>query len=92
MVVDAVAPISFVAAGGIADGWARRGAVSRSGWISSGNALCRKQPISPAPQYQASNVGNDGRDALLSEIPDVALGKVWPGNEFFGMRRGRAPT
>ena len=35
---------------------------------------------SPLPEsFKASIVESDGHDTVLSEIPDIALGLVWPG-------------
>src|SRR5262249_7505042 len=35
--------------------------------------------IVAASQFQAGYCGEDGHDTLLSEIPDIAAGLVWPG-------------
>lgn len=80
MVVDAVAPIPVLAAGGIADG---RGLVAAlalgADGVLLGTRFLATKESSLHPNFKQAIVDADGHDTLLSEIPDVAAGKVWPG-------------
>jgi NAD(P)H-dependent flavin oxidoreductase YrpB (nitropropane dioxygenase family) len=80
MVVDAVAPIPVLAAGGIADG---RGLVAALALGAQG-ALLGTRFLATAesplhPNFKQAIVDSDGHDTQLSEIPDIAAGQVWPG-------------
>lgn len=106
MVVDAVAPIPVLAAGGIADGrgLAAALALGADGVLLGTRFLAsRESPLHP--NFKQAIVDSDGHDTLLSEIPDLASGVVWPGamsrsrrNRFierwagreWALRRGRA--
>jgi NAD(P)H-dependent flavin oxidoreductase YrpB (nitropropane dioxygenase family) len=106
MVVDAVAPRPVLAAGGIADG---RGLVAALALGADGVLLgtrflaTRESPLHA--NFKQAILDSDGHDTLLSEIPDIAAGIVWPGamsrsrrNRFierwagreWALRRGRA--
>ena len=80
MVVDAVAPIPVLAAGGYADG---RGLVAALALGADGMLLGTRflatveSPLHP--NFKQAIVDSDGHDTLLSEIPDIAAGLVWPG-------------
>jgi NAD(P)H-dependent flavin oxidoreductase YrpB (nitropropane dioxygenase family) len=80
MVVDAVSPIPVLAAGGFADG---RGLVAALGLGAQGILLgtrflaTEESPLHP--NFKQAIVDSDGHDTLLSEIPDIAAGLVWPG-------------
>src|SRR5580704_12896339 len=80
MVVDAVAPIPVLAAGGFAD---RRGLVAALSLGADGILLGTRflatveSPLHP--NFKQAIVASDGHDTQLSEIPDVAAGQVWPG-------------
>ncbi|MBI3992961.1 MAG: nitronate monooxygenase [Candidatus Lambdaproteobacteria bacterium] len=80
MVIDAVAPLPVLAAGGIADG---RGLAAALALGAQGVLLgTRFLATSEAPipeRFKAAIVQSDGHDTVLSEIPDVASGLVWPG-------------
>lgn len=80
MIDDAVAPIPVLAAGGIADG---RGLVAAlalgADGVLLGTRFLASQESSLHPNFKQAIVDADGHDTLLSEIPDVAAGKVWPG-------------
>jgi len=80
MVVDAVAPVPVLAAGGIADG---RGLVAALALGADGVLLgTRFLASAESPlhaNFKQAIIDSDGHDTLLSEIPDVAAGKVWPG-------------
>ena len=80
MVVDAVAPIPVLAAGGYADG---RGLVAALALGADGILLGTRflatveSPLHP--NFKQAIVDSDGHDTQLSEIPDIAAGLVWPG-------------
>jgi len=80
MVVDAVAPIPVLAAGGFADG---RGLVAALALGADGILLGTRflaTVESPLHQnFKQAIVESDGHDTQLSEIPDIASGLVWPG-------------
>jgi NAD(P)H-dependent flavin oxidoreductase YrpB (nitropropane dioxygenase family) len=80
MIVDAVAPIPVLAAGGFADG---RGLVAALALGADGILLGTRflatveSPLHP--NFKQAIVDSDGHDTQLSEIPDIAAGLVWPG-------------
>ena len=80
MIVDAVAPIPILAAGGFADG---RGLVAALSLGADGILLGTRflatieSPLHP--NFKQAIVDSDGHDTQLSEIPDIAAGQVWPG-------------
>jgi NAD(P)H-dependent flavin oxidoreductase YrpB (nitropropane dioxygenase family) len=80
MIVDAVAPIPVLAAGGFADG---RGLVAALALGAQGILLGTRflatveSPLHP--NFKQAIVDSDGHDTQLSEIPDIAAGLVWPG-------------
>jgi NAD(P)H-dependent flavin oxidoreductase YrpB (nitropropane dioxygenase family) len=80
MVVDAVDPVPVLAAGGFADG---RGLVAALALGAQGILLGTRflaSVESPLhPNFKQAIVDSDGDDTLLTEIPDIAAGQVWPG-------------
>ncbi|MGE0626810.1 MAG: NAD(P)H-dependent flavin oxidoreductase [Hyphomicrobiaceae bacterium] len=80
MIVDAVAPVPVLAAGGFADG---RGLVAALALGAQGILLGTRflatleSPLHP--NFKRAIVDSDGHDTQLSEIPDIAAGLVWPG-------------
>ena len=80
MIVDAVAPLPVLAAGGFADG---RGLVAALALGAQGILLGTRflatieSPLHP--NFKQAIVDSDGHDTQLSEIPDIAAGQVWPG-------------
>src|SRR6266508_3925160 len=80
MVVDAVAPVPVLASGGFADG---RGLVAALSLGADGILLGTRflaSVESPLhPNFKQAILDSDGHDTLLSEIPDIAAGQVWPG-------------
>ena len=80
MVVQAVAPIPVLAAGGVADG---RGLAASLALGAEGVLLGTRflaTPEAPLPEgLKQAIVRSDGHDTIVSEIPDVAGGQVWPG-------------
>jgi NAD(P)H-dependent flavin oxidoreductase YrpB (nitropropane dioxygenase family) len=79
-VVDAVAPIPVLAAGGIADG---RGLAAALMLGAEGALLgTRFLATTEAPLPGAIKdviVQSDGYDTDLTEVPDIVSGRVWPG-------------
>ena len=80
MVVRAVAPVPVVAAGGIADGEGLAAALmlGAEGVLIGTRFLATNE--SPLPEgYKQAIVASDGHDTVLSEIPDIVSGRIWPG-------------
>ncbi|OGA20368.1 MAG: hypothetical protein A3H32_02130 [Betaproteobacteria bacterium RIFCSPLOWO2_02_FULL_63_19] len=80
MVADAVAPVPVLSAGGIADG---RGLAAALALGASGALLGTRflaSVESPLHEnFKRAIVHSDGHDTMLTEIPDIAAGIVWPG-------------
>ena len=80
MVVDAVAPTPVVASGGFADG---RGLAAALALGAQGVLLgTRFLATVESPLHQNMKqaiVDSDGHDTVLTEIPDLARDRVWPG-------------
>jgi NAD(P)H-dependent flavin oxidoreductase YrpB (nitropropane dioxygenase family) len=80
MVVDAVAPVPVLAAGGIADGRGLAAAIALGAdGVLLGTRFLASRESSLHPNFKQAILESDGHDTLLSEIPDVAAGLVWPG-------------
>jgi NAD(P)H-dependent flavin oxidoreductase YrpB (nitropropane dioxygenase family) len=80
MVVDAVAPIPVLAAGGFADGRGLAAALSLGAdGILLGTRFLASEESPLHPNFKQAIVDSDGHDTQLSEIPDIAAGQVWPG-------------
>jgi NAD(P)H-dependent flavin oxidoreductase YrpB (nitropropane dioxygenase family) len=97
MVVQAVAPLPVLAAGGIADGrgLAAALALGAEGVLLGTRFLATDESPIHANLKQAI-VHSNGHDTVLTEIPDIASGQVWPGamartlrNRFFEQWAGR---
>jgi NAD(P)H-dependent flavin oxidoreductase YrpB (nitropropane dioxygenase family) len=80
MVVQTVAPIPVLAAGGVADGrgLAAALALGAEGVLLGTRFLATDEAPLPDGLKQAI-LRSDGHDTIVSEIPDVASGQVWPG-------------
>jgi len=80
MMVKAVAPLPVLAAGGIADG---RGLAAALALGAEGVLLGTRFMATPeAPihaNFKQAIVNSDGHDTVLTEIPDLASQRVWPG-------------
>jgi NAD(P)H-dependent flavin oxidoreductase YrpB (nitropropane dioxygenase family) len=80
MVVKAVGPLPVLAAGGIADG---RGLVAALALGADGVLLGTRMMATPEaplhPNMKQAIVRSNGHDTVLTEIPDIATGHVWPG-------------
>jgi NAD(P)H-dependent flavin oxidoreductase YrpB (nitropropane dioxygenase family) len=80
MVVRAVAPTPVLAAGGVADGQGLAAALALGADGVLLGTRFMATPEAPIPQgYKDAIVRDDGHDTLLTEIPDTAAGRVWPG-------------
>jgi len=80
MIVDAVAPLPVLAAGGIADGRGLAAALALGAdGVLLGTRFLASDESPLHANFKQAIVDSDGHDTLLSEIPDVAAGKVWPG-------------
>src|SRR5207302_10201047 len=80
MVARAVEPVPVVAAGGIATGSQLAAALmlGAEGVLLGTRFLATKE--SPLPDsYKQAICDSDGHDTLLTELPDVINGQVWPG-------------
>ena len=80
MVVDAVAPVPVLAAGGVADGrgLAAALALGASGALLGTRFLATVESPLHA-NFKQAIVDADGHDSVLTEIPDIAMNMVWPG-------------
>ena len=79
-VVRAVAPLPVVAAGGVAtgEGLAAALALGAEGALLGTRFLAT--PESPIPaRWKDAIVASNGDETILTEVPDVARGRVWPG-------------
>jgi NAD(P)H-dependent flavin oxidoreductase YrpB (nitropropane dioxygenase family) len=80
MVVQAVAPIPVLAAGGIADGRGLAAALALGAeGVLIGTRFLATVESPLHPNFKQAIVRSDGHDTTLSEIPDIASGNVWPG-------------
>lgn len=80
MTVRAVAPVPVVAAGGIATG-AQLAAVLMLGaeGVLMGTRFLATVESPWPPSFKRAITESDGHDTELTEIPDIARGRVWPG-------------
>ena len=80
MVVDAVAPIPVLAAGGIADGRGLAAALALGAdGVLLGTRFLASHEAPYHPNFKQAIVQSDGHDTVLTEIPDVAMNVIWPG-------------
>jgi enoyl-[acyl-carrier protein] reductase II len=80
MVVRAVAPVPVLAAGGLADGAGLAAALALGAEGALLGTRFLATPEAPvANSYKQAVVDHDGHDTFLTEIPDIAQGRVWPG-------------
>ena len=79
-VVRAVAPIPVLAAGGIATGEGLAAAlVLGAEGVLVGTRFLATPEAPVADGFKQAVLASDGHDTVLTEIPDVARGRVWPG-------------
>src|SRR5258706_2242077 len=80
MMVKAVAPLPVLCDGGIGDG---RGLVAALALGAEGVLLGTRFMATPEapihPNFKQAIVKSDGHDTVLTEIPDLASQRVWPG-------------
>ena len=80
MMVKAVAPLPVLCAGGIADG---RGLAAALALGAEGALLGTRFMATPEapihPNFKQAIIESDGHDTVLTEIPDLASQRVWPG-------------
>ena len=75
MVVDAVAPIPVLAAGGIADGRGLAAALALGAdGVLLGTRFLASEESTLHANFKQAILDSDGHDTLLSEIPDIAAG------------------
>jgi NAD(P)H-dependent flavin oxidoreductase YrpB (nitropropane dioxygenase family) len=80
MVVDAVAPVPVLTAGGVADGRGLAAAIALGAdGVLLGTRFLASAESPLHPNFKQAIVDSDGHDTALSEIPDLAAGIVWPG-------------
>lgn len=80
MVVDAVAPLPVVAAGGVADGRGLAAALALGAeGVLLGTRFLATEESPLHPSHKRAILQSDGHDTVLTEIPDIASGQVWPG-------------
>jgi NAD(P)H-dependent flavin oxidoreductase YrpB (nitropropane dioxygenase family) len=80
MVVDAVAPVPVLAAGGIADGRGLAAALALGAeGVLLGTRFLASREAPLHANFKQAIVDSDGHDTVLTEIPDIAAGVVWPG-------------
>jgi NAD(P)H-dependent flavin oxidoreductase YrpB (nitropropane dioxygenase family) len=89
MMVKAVAPLPVLCAGGIADG---RGLAAALALGAEGVLLGTRFMATPEapihPNFKQAIVESDGHDTVLTEIPDLASQRVWPGAMSRAQRNG----
>ncbi len=80
MVVKAVAPLPVLAAGGIADGSGLAAALALGAdGVLLGTRMMATDEAPIHPNFKQAIVKSDGHGTMLTEIPDIAAGRVWPG-------------
>jgi NAD(P)H-dependent flavin oxidoreductase YrpB (nitropropane dioxygenase family) len=89
MVVSAVSPIPVLAAGGVADGRGLAAALALGAeGVLLGTRFLASHEAPIAKGFKEAIVESDGHDTLVTEIPDIAHGQVWPG-AYVRVRRNR---
>ncbi len=90
MVVDAVAPIPVIAAGGIADG---RGLAAALAYGAEGALLGTRflatQESGLHRHHKQAIVDSDGHDTVTTRIPDTISGVPWPPEALSRVKRNR---
>lgn len=80
MIVDAVGSTPVLAAGGITDGRGLAAALAlgaQGALLGTRFLATNESPLHP--NFKQAVLESDGHDTLLTEIPDIARGNVWPG-------------
>jgi NAD(P)H-dependent flavin oxidoreductase YrpB (nitropropane dioxygenase family) len=84
-----VAPTPVLAAGGVADGRGLAAALALGAdGVLLGTRFLASDEAPIAKGFKQAIVESDGHDTLVTEIPDVANGQVWPG-AYVRVRRNR---
>jgi NAD(P)H-dependent flavin oxidoreductase YrpB (nitropropane dioxygenase family) len=80
MMVKTVAPLPVLCAGGIADGRGLAGALALGAeGVLLGTRFLATHESPLHPNFKQAIVDSDGHDTVLTEIPDLAGQRVWPG-------------
>ena len=80
MMVKAVAPLPVLCAGGIADGCGLAGALALGAeGVLLGTRFLATHESPLHANFKQAIVDSDGHDTVLTEIPDLAGQRVWPG-------------
>jgi NAD(P)H-dependent flavin oxidoreductase YrpB (nitropropane dioxygenase family) len=80
MIVDAVGSTPVIAAGGIADGRGLAAALAlgaQGALLGTRFMATQESPLHP--NFKQAVLDSDGHDTILTEIPDIVRGNVWPG-------------
>jgi len=80
MMVKAVAPLPVLCAGGIATGSGLAAALALGAeGVLLGTRFMATPEAPIHPNFKQAIVSSDGHDTVLTEIPDLASQRVWPG-------------
>jgi NAD(P)H-dependent flavin oxidoreductase YrpB (nitropropane dioxygenase family) len=80
MMVKALAPLPVLCAGGIADGRGLAAALALGAeGVLLGTRFVATHEAPIHPNFKQAIVKSDGHDTVLTEIPDLATQRVWPG-------------
>jgi NAD(P)H-dependent flavin oxidoreductase YrpB (nitropropane dioxygenase family) len=80
MMVKALAPLPVLCAGGIADGRGLAAALALGGeGVLLGTRFMATPEAPIHAKYKEAIIQSDGHDTVLTEIPDLASQRVWPG-------------
>lgn len=80
MMVKAVAPLPVLSAGGVADGHGLAAALALGAeGVLVGTRFLATPEAPIHPNFKQAIVKSDGHDTVLTEIPDLATQRVWPG-------------
>ena len=89
MMVKAVAPLPVLCAGGIADGSGLAAALALGAeGVLLGTRFMATPEAPIHPNFKQAIVESDGHDTVLTEIPDLASQRVWPGAMSRAQRNG----
>jgi NAD(P)H-dependent flavin oxidoreductase YrpB (nitropropane dioxygenase family) len=80
MIVQAVAPLPVLAAGGIADGRGMAAALALGAdGVLLGTRFLATDESPLHANFKQAIVRSNGHDTVLTDIPDIASSSVWPG-------------
>jgi NAD(P)H-dependent flavin oxidoreductase YrpB (nitropropane dioxygenase family) len=80
MMVKALAPLPVLCAGGVADGRGLAAALALGAeGVLLGTRFMATDESPIHPNFKQAIVDADGHDTVLTEIPDLATQRVWPG-------------